>query len=96
MSGMDLSGETLLQDFFLSQRPVRLVICADFVRVGESIRVGVARGSRNKIRLQVPEFEWPDRDAYHYREHSLKRSPAGTLEPTEGRRHESSGAAHTA
>jgi hypothetical protein len=87
---MDLSGQTLLQDFRFSQRHVRMVICQDFVRVGESLRIGTKQGSQGAISLKAPEFRWPDRDAYRYEEHSLKSSPGSALQPTEGVRHESS------
>jgi hypothetical protein len=71
---MDLSGQTLLDQLALSSsKHVRQLICEDFVRVGDTIRIGVQIGSHDLIRIEPAEFNWPDRDAYRYREHSLRR-----------------------
>ncbi|HEV2945251.1 MAG TPA: hypothetical protein VGX26_09080 [Solirubrobacteraceae bacterium] len=97
LSGMDLSGQTLLQDIRVSPSHVRMVICQDFVRVGESIRIGAQVGSRGKIMLKTPEFDWPDREAYRYHEHSLQRGPIRDREQTtRGGKGESPRAANTA
>jgi hypothetical protein len=74
LSAMDLSGQTLLDQLALSSsKHVRQLICEDFVRVGDTVRIGIQLGSKDVIRIQPAEFNWPDRDAYRYREHSLKR-----------------------
>lgn len=64
-SSMDLSGQALLRRIIdAPRRQVRVVICEDFIRVGDTMRTAIEVRSEGRIRLEVPEFEWPRRDSH--------------------------------